>query len=157
MINPLPVEEMAVEVSDAAAESFRNRIRLLLTTMVTLGEVLVEKDVTQTQRRSLLSWCAFFARGSSWVGVRSMMVWARREGTVLQVAHRVELYGQVGRSDLARGMTPTRYSRLCEMYGTGSTHAKDGSDVRPCGVRAVLIADDILADLLPTATKETVK
>jgi putative DNA primase/helicase len=150
LLKTLPDEDEADEVSESAQEEFRVKVRTALLTLVTLGEVVIADDgsATQTQRRSLIGWCQLFA-AAKWADIRCHRVWTRRGVRGLEVALRTELFGQIGRGELVKGLTANRFGRLCEMYGVGTTKQPDGTPVKVCGVRAVLLSPEFLADLLP--------
>jgi putative DNA primase/helicase len=146
LLATLPEEEGAGEIADAACEHFRSRLAGALQTMVALaythhGDERGER--TEVQRRSLISWCRLFARGTRWQAVRSYQVCVRRDGGRLRVALRVGLFGQLhAGADLA-GMSPRQFSDLCALYGCGTPCKVQGGKAR-----AVELAEDFLAEQL---------
>lgn len=150
LLNGLPDEEKAEVVSGEAEEEFRAHLAGALGQLVTIGETVYEggKQVQRAERRSLLHWCARFARGGPWKSIRSFACWCRIEETAagtprLAVAVRADLFKQLPYRPLAE-LTPTRFARLCAAYGAGV--ANDGE--RPQGRRAVVLEPAFLDGLL---------
>jgi len=150
----LPDEVRAVISSEApAAEAFLRLVREAMCTQLTLGDVIKDTGVTQTERRSLIGWCVKFAKPGPWRDVRSLACWCRcreMEGgeLTLQVAIRHQLFAQVGADRRLREMGPTMFGRLAVKYGVGMSTERD----RPHGRRAIVLAGEIVADLTAGVT-----
>jgi hypothetical protein len=141
LIAGLPEEEAAAEIANSAADEFCRRVSACLFSHATFGEVHdPRKGETATQRRSLLDWCKLWAKSGTWKQVRSLLLWSKREANgPLQVALRVELFGQQGPRELA-DLTQYRFADLAELYGVGQRH-------KVCGQRVVVLSLSFLAEL----------
>jgi hypothetical protein len=150
LLESLPDEDEAELGHDAeAAEEFRRLVRDALLTEVVLGDTIADTGVTQTERRSLIEWCYKFAREGPWRSIRSKRCWCKTRldaggELVLMVAIRHELFAQLRASPRLCAMGANRFGRRAERYGVGSSSEAD----RPHGRRAVILADDFVADLL---------
>jgi hypothetical protein len=132
-----------------APEEFRRMVRDVLVQEVVLGDVIKDTAVTQTERNSLIGWCQKFARPGPWRTIRGKKCFcklAEGEGgeLTLKVAIRVELFAQVHADRRLRAMTANTFTRRAEKYGVGLTSRRD----RPHGVSAVVLAGDLIADLV---------
>jgi hypothetical protein len=148
LLKTLPDEDEADELSESAQDEFRAKVGTVLTTMLTLGEVHSDDGETHTERRSVLNWCQRYAKTSKWGDIRSHMVWTRTGVRGLEVALRLELFAQIGRGELVKGLTANKFGRLCELYGVGTNKQPDGKPAKVCGLRAVLLAPEFLAELI---------
>jgi hypothetical protein len=151
----LPEEGGDGQVVKPAEEDFRRLLSGALHTIVSLGEEIgTGKDAyTSVQRRSLIEWCATFAKPGPWQRVRSFLLWCRRDPAgLLGVALRADLFAQIGCGTLAKH-PQRRFADLCETYAVGT-----GQECRPGGVRAVELSAEFIADLrcVPTLTEEQV-
>jgi hypothetical protein len=142
-------EDQSEEVNGDAGQEFRGKVAAGLFAQATYG-VDVERDghrEKEQQRRTLLQWCQLWARPAGWGQVRSALLWCRKgERGRLEVALRVELFGQFGPRDLA-GLSQRKFADLWELYGVGEAQ-------KACHRRVVLLAQEFLAELLtgPEAT-----
>jgi hypothetical protein len=144
LLDGLQEEEGAAEISDLAQEEFRNRVSRALHTLVSFGrEIKGGLGETEIQRRSLISWCALWAKPGPWAHARSLLLWMRREGDVLRVAVRAELFAQVHVPDLSQ-LGQRKFAALCERYSVGT----GGGACRPCGRNAVELDGEFIAGLL---------
>ena len=150
MLAELPDEDSAKLGDDAPArEIFRQLVREAMFCEVQLGNVIKETGVTQIERRSLIEWCTKFAKVGRWQTIRSKRCWCKlrekADGEIqLKVAIRHELFAQLGADKRLREMGANTFGRRAQMYGVGSSNEKD----RPGGIRAVVLADDIVNDLV---------
>ena len=115
---------------------------------MTLGDTIGHTGVTQVERRSLIGWCAKFARPGPWRSVRDKRCWCkladRGGGEVrLSVAIRHEVFAQVHADRRLRDLGPNLFTRLAEKYGVGGSTRGD----RPHGQSAVVLSDELVADL----------
>jgi hypothetical protein len=92
----LPDEEGAAELSGRAGEEFRTRVRAGLLRLVSLGFCHAGAEETRVEKRTVIDWCRLFAKPTGWGDVRGHMIWSKREGGVLRVALRPDVFGQVG-------------------------------------------------------------
>jgi hypothetical protein len=136
-VRDLPEEEDAAEDSDAAREEFAGKIAAVLHTIQAFGTHVKAGYDTKVERRSLINFCEMWAK-KQWGQIRSLNLWCRRIGPVLEVAFRRELFAQVGRSDLEK-LSATKLTQLCERYDIGR-----GSIV--LGRRAVVLENDFLLE-----------
>jgi hypothetical protein len=149
MLNQLPEEEQTEEVNGRAEEEFRAQVAAGLNQLITLGEASAFRNQEpKVERRSVIDWCARFAREGPWRSIRSYQVWTRlakdSDGrTHLQVAVRAELFAQIKHRPL-ESLTPRRFRRLCEAYGVGTSSDSE----RPHGCRAVVLPPDFIEALL---------
>jgi hypothetical protein len=153
LLGELPDEVTAKLGDDAPArEAFVRLVREALCTQLTLGTVIRgqsgDNEVTQTERRSLIGWCAKLAKQGPWRDVRSLACWIRTrvlaDGEVLLfVAIRHELFAQIGADRRLREMGPKAFARLAAKYGIGSSTDND----RPHGRRAIVLDQELVADL----------
>jgi hypothetical protein len=143
----LPLEADAPEVCEAAALRFRQRLALLLSTMVTLSQVSTGEQhrrddyhERRDERRSLRGWAEVFAKPDLWSQLRTYRLWFRHTER-LEISVRPELAHQVGwNTDIAR-MDFETFVRLAESYGAGQR-----VEFEYCGtVRAVLLTPAFLA------------
>lgn len=148
LLDHLPDEEQAGEVSGLAEEQFRDVLAKGLKRTVTLG---FERDGEQRrEQRSLIDWCCMFAEAGPWKNVRSYDIWCRMERDTNRfcVALRVALFSQIGYGFLA-AMTQKKFSALCELYGCGQACKVAGGDKR-----AVELTTDYIATLLAAPVVE---
>jgi hypothetical protein len=132
-----------------APEEFRRMVRDVLVQEVVLGDVIGHTGVRQTERNSLIGWCQKFAKPGPWRSIRGKKCWCKLvEGEggeiTLKVAIRPELFAQVAADRRLRSMPSNTFTRRAEKYGVGSTSRRD----RPHGVSALVLADDLVADLV---------
>lgn len=151
MLKTLPEEDTAHLGADApAAETFRQLMRELLTTSVTLGDEIKGSTVIHTERRTLLSWCQKFAKTGIWKDIRSLCCWCKLQphgdgGEVkLLVALRHELINQLHGDRRLKELGAKRFSRLCAKYGVGRATETE----RPYGHRAIVLDPGFLDDLV---------
>jgi hypothetical protein len=138
-------------VSDSAREDFRGRVAAALQTIVALGHAKYDpkgrEGGTEVQRRSLVDWCQLWARPGQWQRVRSYRLWTRKNvvggGQRLEIALRVELFGQVNRQDLA-ALGQNKFGRLAALYGVGL----DVKNAKVQGERAVILTAEFIEELL---------
>jgi putative DNA primase/helicase len=160
MLMLLRDESDAEEIDPGAEEHFRRLLADALTRhMVTLAvghrdnserRPGREDDGPQREARTLLDWCARFARPGGWAKVRSYGVWCRRdEGGRLRVAVRYELLRQMGVRDL-EDLGQDRLADLAERYGCGQ-RCRAGRG----GQRALELSPEWLAALLENPTDST--
>jgi hypothetical protein len=140
----LPEEEDSAEVESSAAVEFRRKVASALFAQVTLGEEKKNKEgevIAQFQvRRSLIDWCAAFAKPGGWQSIRSYLIWvAGGAAGSMRIALRVGLFGQVGPRDLAE-CSQYKFGQLCEMYAVGAAQ-------RACGQRVVELTPEFIASL----------
>lgn len=107
------------------------------------------------RRRSLIEWCAKFARPGPWRSIRSYQVWCKTtvddDGEVtLKVAIRVGLFGQMRADARLREMNQNTLTRRCERFGVGTSTRND----RPGGQSAVVVDQAFIRELLPTLPEE---
>jgi hypothetical protein len=126
--------------------------------MATFGQVYAggtdgrPHDETRTEQRSFLDWARLWAKPGAWAQVRSFFLWVRRaDGTPggLQLALRVEFFGQGSPvRELAR-MKHRAFADLAELYGVGTrTDPRTGKDCRAGGERVVELSPAFVAGLL---------
>ena len=140
----LPEESESAEVVEPAREEFVRGLTAALVTMVPLAYRHTKdgQEVEEVQRRPVVEWAKMFARTPRWESVRGYRIWARKEGSLLRVALRVELLGQVHARALD-GLSQKRLSELCVLYGVGMPcHVQGGQ------ARATELTGEFLADLL---------
>jgi hypothetical protein len=122
-------------------------VRAALLSIVSLGHTYTSgsgNEVTETQRRALIHWAAIWAKDQKWESVRSYLLWFRRdEHQQLRISLRVELFGQVGGTDLAK-LSQNKFTRLAEVYGI----AAGGTKVRGGAQRATELNPKFVAELL---------
>jgi hypothetical protein len=147
LLTGLPDEDHAVlaDGCEAACE-FRRMVRDALLSEMTLANTV--HGVTLVERRSLIEWCLRFARPGPWRSIRSRRVWcklrARGDGeSILTVALRAEVFAQVKADRRLCVMGENTFARRCDRYGVGTSSRAD----RPHGLSAVVLADDLVADL----------
>jgi putative DNA primase/helicase len=150
----LPEEEESgaeVGVVEPARGEFRARVAAALHQIVTIGQTTYEdkKEVTRTERHSLIELCDMWAKPGNWEQVRSYLLWLRREKDTapltlgrLRVALRVELFAQGPARDLAR-LDQRKFGRLAQLYDVGV----DG-ECRAGGARCVELTPEFIAELL---------
>lgn len=150
LLDGLPEEEGAVEVSDMAQEEFWAKVSAGLHTIVAMGHHQHDQrgGTTEVQRRSLLDWCNLWAKPGRWQQVRSYQLWIRREphpggGERLAIALRVEVFRQAGQSDLSK-LTQNKFGRLAALYGV----AVDKPNTKVNGYRASILTQQFIDDLL---------
>jgi hypothetical protein len=116
-------EPKVLEIDALAEASFRDRVAAALTRLVTLNNGSKDAE-DQRENRSILDWCALFARPGAWARIRSYYVWTRKDlrpdgnPGQLRVAIRPELFRQLGLRDLA-DMGQYRFADLAELYDIG--------------------------------------
>jgi hypothetical protein len=158
LLASLPEEEATAEVSEPASEEFRQAVAAGLLRMATFGQVYAggtdgrPHDETRTEQRSFLDWARLWAKPGAWAQVRSFFLWVRRaDGTPggLQLALRVEFFGQGSPvRELAR-MKHRAFADLAELYGVGTrTDPRTGKDCRAGGERVVELSPAFVAGLL---------
>lgn len=150
MMGTLP-EEIGAETDDRSPvrDQFRQLVRELFFTQVTLGESLAGGEVTHAERRSLISWCSRFAQPGPWRDIRSLVCWTKyrqpKEGELeLRVAFRHELVSQLHAGPYLRSLGPTRFALLCRKYAVGAIDRDD----RPHGRHAVILDAEFLQGLI---------
>jgi hypothetical protein len=152
LLATLPDEDTAELGDDAPPrEEFRRLVREAMLTEVVLGEIIGNVGVVQTERRSLIDWCARFSKVGPWRSIRSKKCWTRlrdmEEGEVeVCVAIRHEVFAQLGADRRLRDMGANTFARRCQRYGVGTS----SRDERPHGMTAVVLAPDFVSDLLST-------
>jgi putative DNA primase/helicase len=140
LLGGLKDEEATGEISRPAGEEFAARVAAALHAIVALGYHHDGDDLAQVERRSLVEWCWLFAKIGRWETVRSYRVWCtQRDGDLLGVALRAELFDQLHRADLGR-ISPYKFGQLAELYGIGRREKVNG-------VRVVVLAEEFLADV----------
>jgi hypothetical protein len=152
LIRGLPDEDAADLGSAAPArEEFRRLVREALLTEFTLQDVIGRLDVRQVERRSLIHWCAKFAKPGPWRSIRSKACWCKlRElpggELVLLVAVRHGVFAQLGADRRLREMGPKTFAKRAARYGVGRSTRAD----RPHGQFAVILDPEFVADLTAT-------
>jgi hypothetical protein len=152
LMNELPEESDADEITQPAQEDFRAQVAAAMHRIVTLANTIRQKsgDVVRQEARSLIDWSALFAKPGPWRKIRSYCLWVRREaeGAAPQVAVHVNLFsGQGGNGPLSK-LKHRQFSRLCELYGVGTGKDQDGKDLRAGGSRAVELNPVFVAELM---------
>src|SRR5205823_3062214 len=61
-----------------AREEFRRLVRAVLVQEVVLGDVIGHTGVTQTERNSLIGWCAKLAKAGPWRTIRGKRCWCKK-------------------------------------------------------------------------------
>ncbi len=131
------------EVSQRAVESFHDRVRAALLTIVAMGRTR-DSGETEIERRTLIDWCKLWAKAGPWQAVRSYQLWTRLGDEGLEAALRFDLFGQLpGCSDLA-ALGRTKFARLATQYGIGNPKAKVQEQ------RCVVLSGEFLDELLAT-------
>src|SRR5262249_14627880 len=126
----LPDEDSAELGNDGPApEEFRRLVREAMLAEVVIGDIIGKDDVTRIERRSLIDWCAKFAKPGPWRSIRSKKCWCRARvipggEIVLMVAIRHELFAQVPADKRLRDMGPKRFARRAARYGVGRSDQK---------------------------------
>jgi len=149
MLRTLPEEINAKTGDDAPArDRFRQLVREAMLQEVVIGDVIKHQNVTQTERRSLIGWCAKWAKTGPWRQIRSKLCWCKittlETGECkLRVAIRCELFAQVKGDRWLCSLGQYRFTQFAEKYGVGTTDRKD----RPHGKAAVLLSDDLVEEL----------
>jgi hypothetical protein len=147
----LPEEEAGDEIVEPARAEFRARVAAALHHIVTIGHTTYEdkKEVTRTERHSLIELCDMWGKPGGWERVRDYLLWVRRDKGAepltlgaLRVALRVELFAQGPSRDLAR-LDQRKFGRLAQLYDVGA----DG-ECRAGGARCVELAPEFIAELL---------
>lgn len=159
LLAEMPDEARADLPAEAPArEMFARLVREALCTQVVLGTVIrgrrEDAEVTQTERRSIISWCERLAQPGRWLDLRSYRVWCRRQvledgEARLCIAIRHELFAQVGADRRLRELGPTAFKTLAAKYGVGQPD-------RPCGERAIVLSEDLIFDLITDPDEENV-
>jgi hypothetical protein len=145
--NSLQQEEQTAEIVEPARESFRAQIAEALHTLVAFGRRHDDgrgHEATDTERRTLLDWCVLWAKSGPYKKVRSYWCWTCKEGTgketVLRVALRKELFGQLHHGAELAKISATKFSRLCGLYGIGTPG-------KACGGRVIELSQEFIAEL----------
>jgi hypothetical protein len=147
----LPEEADSAEVVEPAKEEFVRGLTAVLVTLIPLSYKHTKNgiDVEEVQRRPVIEWARMFATGPKWGDVRGYRIWARKEGSLLRVALRAELLGQVHARALD-GLNQKRLSELCVLYGIGQPcHVKGGA------ARATELTTEFIADLFASPADPT--
>jgi hypothetical protein len=145
MLDGLPDEEQAEEVSMSAQEEFGDHVAGALLTFKSFGHDRKGEDKTHVENRSLIDWCQLWAREGRWQSVRGLCLWIRRgEDGRLCVALNARLFGQIGYRQLT-GMTQDRFAELAERYDVGRRLPRGQ---KAGGSRAVELLAEFLDDLL---------
>jgi hypothetical protein len=150
LLNTRPEEDEAELGQDAPArEEFWRLVREAMLGQVVLGDVITG-EVTQTQieRRALIDWCVRFAKLGRWQSIRSYRCWCKLVelpgGEIrLRVAIRHELFAQLKADRRLVEMGAKKFARRAARYGVGRATEDD----RPHGQRALVLADDLVAEL----------
>jgi hypothetical protein len=151
-------DEAELKAVGDVKEEFRRLIREAMLTEVTLaqtvkaGPTVVESRI---EHRSLIGWCQCFAKVGPWRQIRSKLCWCklvllRGEEVVLKVAIRPELFAQIRADKRLVGMSEGTFKRRAERYGVGTALEED----RPHGRRAVVLDDELVADLTSTLPED---
>jgi hypothetical protein len=122
LLENLPAEEESPEIAEDAESDFRRQVAAVLYSELPLGHEIKDgkETVCRVERRSLIDWCALFARPKKWGDIRGRQIWCMRgEDNRLRVALRLGLFGQVGNGTLA-AMTPKRFAALAQRYGVAT-------------------------------------
>jgi len=140
----LDEEEDAAEIVEPAAGEFRNRIRAVFLTPISLA-YRYQKDnetIDEVRRDPVVSWAVRFATGQRWGQVRGFQVWSCKRGGRILVAFRAALITQLH----CRGWDNVDHrglSRMCAMYDVGEpVKVKGGKE------RAIQLTPEFLEDLL---------
>ncbi len=157
LLRSLPEEDDLGSAQAApAAEELLRLVRDALLSEVVLGETIAGTGQMRTERRSLIGWCQRFAKMGPWRQIRSKQCWCKLlelpgGEVVLRVAVRHELFFQLVKSDRRlTEMGAKKFTRRAARYGIGtSTEAE-----RPQGHTAVVLADNLVADLLDSLSGE---
>jgi hypothetical protein len=159
VLRDLPVEEEIdprAEAAGAAAEEFRRLVSEAMLTPLVLGQQVPAIQYpghdpvayeTKLERRPLIEWCVRFANPEGgWSDIRSLRCWCRVDsGGRLVVAIRHELFAQIRADRRLIDMGGRRFNALCRLYGVGRP---GGQQDRPCGHWAVILDDELVADLV---------
>lgn len=151
LLQSLPSEDDAGLTSDSpVGEEFRRLVSAALFTQVVLGDTIGrEGDPTRIERRSLIDWCARFAKEGPWRSIRSYRVWCKRElasggELVLKVALRHELFAQVKADRGLCEMGAKVFTRRAARYAVGRSTTSD----RPHGLSALVLDRAFVAELV---------
>jgi hypothetical protein len=144
LVNELPEEEGADQISDSAEEQFKRKLAGILLHIEALkyGRKDGSDEEPDIQRRSLIQWCQLFAKPGRWQAIRSFQLWCRKtdDGT-LAVALRKDLFLQVSAGSQLAHLGEKTFSTLCGKYGVGES-------IRAGGDRAVALTTKFIDDLL---------
>ena len=149
LLDSLPEEDEAELGQDSpTAETFRRLVRDAMFTGVTLGDVIGHTNITQVERRSMISWCIRFATPGPWRSIRDYACWCQRRQSadgelVLRVAIRHEMFAQIKTDKRLTEMTATKWARRAARYGVGASAESD----RPHGRKAVVLSAEFLAKI----------
>lgn len=139
-------EEPVAGVSCAPAEEeFRRLVRGGLLTIVALAHGYDRNgEQTRVERKAILEFACSFAKanGNQWKAVRSYKLWSKHDGARVRVALRVEVFEQLRYAPLS-GMSQTKFTRLCELYGVGEGRKVKGGDVRAVELFPTFLGDAV--------------
>jgi hypothetical protein len=150
LLADLPDKDAADLADDAPArETFRRLVREATLIEVVLGDVIGDNGPTQTERRSLIDWCARFAKAGPWRTVRSKKCWCKlremRGGEVqLRVAIRHELFSQLRPDRRLCEMGASTFARRAARYEVSASTRDD----RPHGQAAIVLDAEFVNDLV---------
>ncbi len=153
LLDALPEEEDAEEVSDAATDEFKTQVAAALHRPESISYLHNKSGERVVERRSMLQWCQLFAKPGNWETVRSYRIWTCLDSKTGQfrIALRRELFAQLGSPALAK--LGKKFALLCERYGVGKA-----MEERPCGERAIELFPEFIQDHLslpPSALVES--
>jgi hypothetical protein len=149
LLRPLPEEDTCVEISDAAGEEFRAKLKAAMHTLVSKGKTTHDREgaLTEVERRALIDWCVRWAKPGRWECIRGHQLWVRREpvgeSDRLAVALRVELFHQLHFKPFA-SFTQNKFGRLATLYGVG----EDRANPKVNGVRCTILTPEFIHELL---------
>jgi hypothetical protein len=161
LLRELPDEDQAdLGALGDAREVFRRLVRDALLCEVTLSRTVKagpRTEESRVERRTLIDWCRVFARPGPWRAIRGKKCWCKvveiaGGELVLKVAVRQELFAQMRSDPLLIKMTPSTFTRRAQRYGLGTSERED----RPHGYTAVVLADDVVAELTGNPTTEEI-
>ncbi|VTS01723.1 unnamed protein product [Gemmata massiliana] len=148
LIAALPDEDhAALGPGDLACDEFRALVKNALLSQIVLGNTLDKYEVNQHERRSVIDWCAKFAKPGPWRSIRSFRCWTKCRsvgGTIeLLVAVRHELFAQLKADRLLCDLTANTFARRCARYGIGTSSRNE----RPEGESAVVLCPEFVTEL----------
>jgi hypothetical protein len=152
LLRDLPEEEDTAEVCAGPREQFRAHIAAVLYSIVAVGYSYDSKgEERDVQRRSLISLCQLWATRGKWAGIRSYLLWCRRDESQLRVALRAGLLRQQGvaHTPLA-GYTQNKLARLAAVYDVST----GDRGLRVQGERAIELHPAYITGLLPDPPDE---
>jgi hypothetical protein len=159
LLATLPDEDEAdLEALGSARDEFRRGVRDTMLAEMTIADrarATGKAVEVSTERNSLIGWCARFAKPGPWRAIRGKHCWTRLVElgggeVVVKVAIRHGIFAQMKADRRLCGMGETKFATRAKRYGVGTSSEAD----RPCGHRAVVLADDFVSDLLGSPDPE---